>query len=278
MFKRCIACIALALASGGATAQIVPDPSGLWYDPAESGWGLTVAEQGDKVFAVLFVYDPANRPAWYFASDLQVSHDFLPFQQAEGALYRSTGPWFGGTFDPHAVTVTPAGTMKLVMLPTSMQVTYVIDGTTYTKSLQPQTWADGHAPLAGNYEGGLRIGAKSDRNCPDLSFAPSDPFAKFTFQVLEDAPGRMRFLWNRDKDTICVAIGQYAQRGQLGTITGTIGCGGIDTIAPTNTGPNPFVWSVSGLAINEHGFSGSALVINGSCTYSGNVGGVRTAN
>jgi hypothetical protein len=159
-----------------------------------------------------------------------------------------------------------------------MRVIYVIDGTTYTKSVQPQTWADGHAPLAGTYEGGLRIGAKSDRNCPDLTYAPGDAFSKFTFQVFEDSPGRMRFLWNKDRDTICVAIGQYAQRGQLGSIAATIGCGGIDTIAPTNTGPNPSVLEVTGLAINEHGFSGSALVINGSCSYGANIGGVRTAD
>ena len=32
------------------------DLTGLWFDPAESGWGLSLARQGGTTFAVLFVW------------------------------------------------------------------------------------------------------------------------------------------------------------------------------------------------------------------------------
>src|SRR5215472_516946 len=109
---------ACAMAAAHANATLTPDATGLWYDPAESGWGLTVAQQGGEAFAVLFVYDPAGRPAWYFASDLNAPvlsplPPGGPPNDVDGILYRAAGPWFGGTFDPGAVSVTPVGSLGL---------------------------------------------------------------------------------------------------------------------------------------------------------------------
>ena len=36
----------------------------LWYNPAESGWGLALSQRGDTAFAVLFSYDARNHPTW----------------------------------------------------------------------------------------------------------------------------------------------------------------------------------------------------------------------
>ncbi|HEX3096798.1 MAG TPA: hypothetical protein VHQ02_03725 [Usitatibacter sp.] len=44
---RWIACIVTAFFTSVAHAAITPDPTGLWFDPAETGWGLGVAQQGD---------------------------------------------------------------------------------------------------------------------------------------------------------------------------------------------------------------------------------------
>ena len=40
------------------------DHSGSWFDPANSGWGLNVTEQGDVLGGVLFTYDAAGDPTW----------------------------------------------------------------------------------------------------------------------------------------------------------------------------------------------------------------------
>ena len=40
------------------------DYSGSWYDPEESGYGMTIQTQGDLTYAVLYYYDIAGNPRW----------------------------------------------------------------------------------------------------------------------------------------------------------------------------------------------------------------------
>ena len=41
---------------------------GLWWNPpAESGWGINFAHQGDIIFATWFTYDAAGKPWWLIA-------------------------------------------------------------------------------------------------------------------------------------------------------------------------------------------------------------------
>ncbi len=275
---RRIACAICACALGHAGATLSPDPTGLWYDPAESGWGLTVAQQGGEAFAVLFLYDQAGRPTWYFASDLNAPHlDPLPpggLNDVDGALYRAAGPWFGGTFDPHAVTVTPVGSLTLSYtdpVRRLLKVDYTIDGTNYSKTVQPQTWASNAALLVGTFEGGLSLTGKSAADCEAVQYGPADPASSFNFSVRMDA-GALRFTWVTGIDTSCQAVGTYTQSGQLGSVDGMLQCGTSATLS--NPVP-PVPLQLSGLAITGSGFAGAATVRRGNCVYTGNFGGVR---
>ena len=60
--------------------------TGLWSDAADPGWGLTLDQQGDVLFAVLFTYDDDGRAAWLVASDMRkdASGAFA------GTLYRAS--------------------------------------------------------------------------------------------------------------------------------------------------------------------------------------------
>lgn len=40
------------------------DYSGSWFDPQESGYGMTIQTQGDVTYAVLYYYDDAGNPTW----------------------------------------------------------------------------------------------------------------------------------------------------------------------------------------------------------------------
>lgn len=40
------------------------DHSGHWFDPANSGWGFSLVEQGDVLGGALFTYDAAGEPTW----------------------------------------------------------------------------------------------------------------------------------------------------------------------------------------------------------------------
>jgi len=48
---------------GGAPTEV--DRLGLWFDPARSGWGLSVAEGGSTFAATLYAYDAQGRPRWW---------------------------------------------------------------------------------------------------------------------------------------------------------------------------------------------------------------------
>lgn len=46
-----------------------PDRGGTWYNPADSGWGLSVLTEGDVRVSVLYFYDSANQPRWVLGQD-----------------------------------------------------------------------------------------------------------------------------------------------------------------------------------------------------------------
>lgn len=45
------------------------DLTGHWYDPANSGWGMTLVDQGDVFGAVIYAYDAAGQPTWVAGFD-----------------------------------------------------------------------------------------------------------------------------------------------------------------------------------------------------------------
>jgi YVTN family beta-propeller protein len=82
----------------------------LWWNPSESGWGLSVTQQGRVMFLAWFVYDGAGKPVWYVASDCTVN---AAGNGCSGTLYRTTGPALAATFDPSQVHLSDAGTVNL---------------------------------------------------------------------------------------------------------------------------------------------------------------------
>lgn len=84
------------------------DHSGLWFRPAESGWGISIHQSANHVvFAGWYVYDAAGSPTWYF---LQDGH-WVSSTRWTGSVYRSSGPPFfpGPAFDPARVNVEKVG-------------------------------------------------------------------------------------------------------------------------------------------------------------------------
>lgn len=46
------------------------DQTGFWYDPAQSGFGYSVATQGDLLMSVMYFYDAQGQPRWAWADNL----------------------------------------------------------------------------------------------------------------------------------------------------------------------------------------------------------------
>lgn len=263
------------------------DPTGLWYNPAESGWGLTVAKQGDVAFAVLFVYDEAKRPTWYVASAMHAGVNFGPTPGEsstfyQGTLYRTTGPWFGGAFDPTTVTMADVGRMQLdTNADGTLKLSYVIDGHPYEKTVLRTTWDSNLALLTGGkaigeslgYAGAPAITSMSPGTCPVLNLGgPADQPPTRLGVTPGLAPGRVIVGWGTGIDTACVIEGAYTQAGQLGSISGHLRCGPIGGGLPSDTDPKV---DITDIVASEHGFAGGFSFQANGCTYTGHIGGVR---
>ena len=116
-----------------------PNYTGLWWIPAESGWGINTNHQGDVLFATLFTYATDGEALWLVASNLARQPD----GSFTGQLFRTRGPaYFSAPWNPSAVTATPVGTMTWRFSgTTSAQLVYTYEGRTVTKSVVRQDFA-----------------------------------------------------------------------------------------------------------------------------------------
>jgi hypothetical protein len=70
--------------------------TGLWFNPAQAGWGATITHQYGTMFVVLYTYEDSGSPVWYTVSNCAVSGD-----GCTGDLFKVTGgqpltkPWTG---------------------------------------------------------------------------------------------------------------------------------------------------------------------------------------
>ncbi|MGZ5032199.1 MAG: hypothetical protein ACXWAC_03290 [Usitatibacter sp.] len=114
------------------------DYTAMWWNPAESGWGLSLHQSAaDALFGAWFIYDAAGQPEWY---TLQ-SGRWTSATRWTGLIYRTTGPYFADPdYDPRRVLVLPVGaaTLDFKQTPGDLgraRFTYTINGNTITKIL-----------------------------------------------------------------------------------------------------------------------------------------------
>ena len=109
----------------------------LWWNPAESGWGLNVTHQDNTLFATLFTYDATGRDLWLVMSAgvRQRDGSFV------GDLYRTNGPAFNA-LPFTGVGLDTVGTMRLRFTDGNTgTLTYTYNGAPVTKSIQRQVFA-----------------------------------------------------------------------------------------------------------------------------------------
>src|SRR5512139_1227954 len=95
--------LACCVALGGTTAvgsTYSTEITDMWFNPAESGWGVNITLQREVAFMTFFVYDASQSPVWYTAELRPLGS--APFTWS-GPLYATRGPWFGGPFPPAGV-------------------------------------------------------------------------------------------------------------------------------------------------------------------------------
>ena len=265
-----------AAASSHAQSSLGPDPTGLWFDPAQPGWGLEVVQQGATGFAVIFTYDANHKPVWYVAPNL--ANNGAPTVM-QGSLYRTAIANFsGGSFDPRAVGVTVVGNLQIsyttATSPRLLALSYTVDGVAISKTLQAQTWSSSAQDLLGSYAGQFFLSRTSDSatSCASVdSVVPtSQPYA---FSITpRGTADQVRVAWNPSSGTGCAADLSYARDGQIASLSGVLGC---SSVPPASGLLLATPVAVTGLVAGPTGFSSAAQVSGtATCNYNGSFGGV----
>jgi hypothetical protein len=125
---------------GGTVCPMVSSQTALWWNPAESGWGVNFDQQGNILFGTLFDYDAGHQPMWLVMSDGVLQPDGVTFV---GNLYRTTGPPFNANpFTPiTSANLTQVGTMGVSFQDAnSGTLQYTVNGTTVSKGIQRQVF------------------------------------------------------------------------------------------------------------------------------------------
>ena len=126
--------------------------SDMWFNPSESGWGVTIADHETQLFAVWYTYDTDGAPLWFTIPGGTFNANRTVFT---GDLYRTTGPSYSGPFDPSAVGKTKVGTASFQFTPGgTANFTWTIGGATRTKQIQrlpfgssPSNWGTDRTDL-----------------------------------------------------------------------------------------------------------------------------------
>jgi hypothetical protein len=157
-----------------------PSYEGVWWNPGESGWGVSVSHQGDILFAVWYTYDRDGSPMWLVMPDAALVDIGMMDMEGmmamsmmgmsrnsptyTGTLYRSTGPAFSSaTFDRNAVGVRAVGSGTLMFRAEGNGVfAYTVDDFSAAKDItrmafsssMPSCYVGGQAKASGpvNYQ------------------------------------------------------------------------------------------------------------------------------
>ena len=118
---------------GGTANTGAADFTDLWWNPSESGWGVSVTQHGNNLFFRVFVYDTDGRPLLFIVPGVT----YNSATSFTGNVQLTTGPWFGNaTFDPNQVTRTTAGTATLAFSDANNgTLSYTVNGVTKTKTI-----------------------------------------------------------------------------------------------------------------------------------------------
>jgi hypothetical protein len=256
------------LACGGATASSTTNYSDQWWNPAEDGWGASVLQQHDVLFIDLFVYDANSSATWFTAAVFLQAGAPAGHTVFTGDLYRTTGPYYGGAFNPAAVIRTRVGTLTFdANSATTAVMTYTVDGTPVVKNVTRQLWR--YENIGGIYVGGIA----NDETCGTQVSERSSDHVRLDIVHRADNGVSIGLEITSDAERVtCTITGTYSQSGHMGQIlNGTMQCAGGALTGTINM--LEIERSVAGLMARFNAVTQSPA---GPCTLTnGSIGGVR---
>lgn len=185
----------------------------LWWNPAQSGMGVVIGQQGDTLFV-----------GWYFyrgdgsATFLSMAAPLVG-SSASGSLIRTTGDPPGPSYNPSAVQPVVVGTATLTFTSdATATLAYEYDGLSGTMALQRFTFAA--LPIAGTY----RYSTKQTTS--GCTFASNNGMGyDFGTAVITATNGNFTMRTTSAYDgSFCNYSGTFAQNGTMISLNGSVAC------------------------------------------------------
>lgn len=223
------------------------DLTGIWYDPAVPGRGLSVHEQAGTTFAILYTYDATGKGIFYVASDVRSNGiNFDPCGTAlwSGRLYEASGPALGGSTPPLATRDVGTLSYSSATSPSCesynrLAVSTTIDGVTANFTYQRQTF--GTETVEGQYVGWI---TRTAPGCDQQTLEMNGPI------VVARSGSRLSIgLTMTPGVAFCVFEGEARQVGNRQRVEGMQAC----RVGPF-VSDRPFV--MVDLVADANGFSG----------------------
>jgi hypothetical protein len=141
VFSEVTGQVQLAIPAKGADNQ-PPAPqldyTAMWWNAAESGWGMSVLQSATskKLFSVIYSYASDRRPVWFVLPDGAWTSNTT----FTGTLYQTSGPPFSASpFNPSEVSVNNVGNATLTFTGAATgTLQYSVNGTQVTKQIAKQ--------------------------------------------------------------------------------------------------------------------------------------------
>ncbi|CAN5317805.1 hypothetical protein BH11PSE11_BH11PSE11_38090 [soil metagenome] len=122
-----------------------PAFQGLWWNPNESGWGMSIAKHKNMMFSAIFTYDDAGKPTWYVMSSCPI---FNISTTCVGDIYKvtdgmsPTAAWNGANLK---VSVAGTGSLSFTDVDNGT-FKFTLNGVAGTKTISRQPLSNGAAP------------------------------------------------------------------------------------------------------------------------------------
>jgi hypothetical protein len=112
------------------------DVTDLWWNPAESGWGLNLIQHSNgQIFGVWYTYTSPNRPLWIVMPGGQ----WVNGSTFTGTLYTVSGPNYAQAFDTTKVASRSVGSATLTFADSSRgSFIWTVNGVSGVKVIQRQ--------------------------------------------------------------------------------------------------------------------------------------------
>lgn len=108
--------------------------SDLWWNPQESGWGMGITHHASgRLFAAWYTYGQDGTAIWF---TLQPG-EWTSMNTYTGPIYRTSGPYYGGSFDASRFSITRVGTGTLTLDgPSSALFSYTAEGISSSRRIE----------------------------------------------------------------------------------------------------------------------------------------------